>query len=174
MSQQRIQRVRHLYETSQLESNPLLAYFLMKLGPVIERTKATEERLQRFVTACNSYLLQGDGEKGFTYEPQTMRVSVYNSYTQRTVGMGQLSSGEKQIISMLAKLYLYEGSKVILIDEPELSLSIEWQRRIIPDIMESGVVSQVLAITHSPFIFENDYDPFAGNFNVRRHRKNAT
>lgn len=170
LSHQRILRIRHAYESGELESNPLLAYFLMKLGPVIERTKATEGRLQKFVNACNSYLLQDDGEKGFTYEPQTMRVSVYNSYTKRTVGMGQLSSGEKQIISMLAKLYLYEGSKIILIDEPELSLSIEWQRRIIPDMMHSGVVSQILAITHSPFIFENDFDAYAGNFSIRRHR----
>lgn len=170
LSHERIMRIRHAYDSGELERNPFLGYFLMKLGPVIERTKATEERLQKFVNACNSYLLQGDGEKGFTYEPQTMRVSVYNSYTKRTVGMGQLSSGEKQIISILAKLYLYEGSKIILIDEPELSLSIEWQRRIIPDMMDSGVVSQILAITHSPFIFENEFDAYAGNFGIHRHR----
>ena len=40
--------------------------------------------------------------------------------------MDDLSSGEKQVISLFSYLYLYRGSNLVLIDEPEISLSIEW------------------------------------------------
>ena len=45
-----------------------------------------------------------------------------------------------------------------MIDEPELSLSIDWQRRLLPDIIRSGNCNMLLAVTHSPFIFENEFD----------------
>lgn len=171
----RIEAIRRLYETREIfkQQPPVLGYFLSKLVPVIERTQETAGKLQRFVDACNSYLSDSTDGKSFVYEPNSSKVSVINTDTGRQVPMGQLSSGEKQIISLLAELYLYDGEKIILIDEPELSLSIEWQRKIIPDIMRSGVVRQLLAITHSPFIFDNEIDPHAGPLIIRKRVANG-
>lgn len=45
-----------------------------------------------------------------------------------------------------------------MFDEPELSLSIEWQKMLLPDIIDSGKCKFLLAVTHSPFIFDNDLD----------------
>ena len=72
--------------------------------------------------------------------------------------MKYLSSGEKQIISIFSKLYLDNTNKncVILFDEPELSISIEWQKTLITDIMNSKKCSLLIAVTHSPFIFDGD------------------
>lgn len=53
-----------------------------------------------------------------------------------------LSSGEKQIISVFSKLYLEDNKKyIILFDEPELSLSIKWQAKFLPDIMDTKNVA---------------------------------
>ncbi|HEL3785101.1 TPA: AAA family ATPase [Stenotrophomonas maltophilia] len=168
----RIEAIRGLYDSGEIlkQQPPLLAYFLSKLKPVIETTQETAGKLQRFVNACNAYLEDSSEGKSFVYEPNSSKVSVISSDTQQPVPMDQLSSGEKQIISLLAELYLYDGSKVLLIDEPELSLSMEWQRKIIPDILNSGSVVQVVAITHSPFIFENELDPYAGPLIIRREK----
>lgn len=166
----RIAAIRSLYESGEIltQQPPLLAYFLSKLKPVIDTTQETAGKLQRFVNACNTYLEDANEGKSFVYEPNSSKVSVISADTQNPVPMDQLSSGEKQIISLLAELYLYDGSKVLLIDEPELSLSMEWQKRIIPDILASGSVKQVIAITHSPFIFDNDLDPFAGPLLIKK------
>lgn len=53
------------------------------------------------------------------------------------------------------------GKKIVLIDEPELSLSIDWQRGILVDVLLAPTCEQVVAITHSPFVFDNALEPFA-------------
>ena len=72
--------------------------------------------------------------------------------------MRYLSSGEKQIISTFAKLLLNETHKntLIIIDEPELSLSVEWQMMFLTDILQTGQCEKLLAVTHSPFIYQNE------------------
>jgi predicted ATP-binding protein involved in virulence len=164
--------ITRLYESGDinLEGQVLLKYFLQRLGAVIEKTKATETMLQRFVDACNSYLSELNDEKYFIYDIDAMKVAVINLWTLQEIPLSQLSSGEKQIVSILAKLYLDKKEKLVLIDEPELSLSLDWQRRILPDMMKSGSVKQLLAITHSPFVFENDLDPYAGPLEVVRRQ----
>ena len=84
--------------------------------------------------------------------------------------MDALSSGEKQVISLMAKLYLEPSRKLILIDEPELSLSLDWQRRILIDVQRPDSVEQFLAITHSPFVFDNELAQFAGPLDIRRRK----
>jgi predicted ATPase len=50
---------------------------------------------------------------------------------------------------------LKKQNLTILIDEPELNMSIFWQKTFLPDILQSGNVRFLLATTHSPFIFED-------------------
>jgi predicted ATPase len=75
------------------------------------------------------------------------------------VDIESLSSGEKQIISLFALLYLQKETELaIFFDEPELSLSIEWQKTLLPDIVNSGKCKFLFSTTHSPFIFENELE----------------
>jgi predicted ATPase len=174
-AEKRISAIANLYDSGDI-SKPdqvLLRYFLGRLGGVIEKTKATESMLQRFVEACNVYLGDSSDEKIFTYDPNLMKVAVINTWTVQEIPLGQLSSGEKQIVSIMAKLYLYDRLKLVLIDEPELSLSIDWQKRILPDMMNSGSVHQLLAITHSPFVFQNELDPYAGALQIQKRSGGA-
>ncbi|WP_367142226.1 AAA family ATPase [Aeromonas sp. ANNP30] len=82
----------------------------------------------------------------------------------KEVDWENLSSGEKQIVSLFARLYLDRSENLaIFFDEPELSLSIEWQRKLLPHIMKSGKCQFLFCTTHSPFIFENELDAFASD-----------
>ena len=74
--------------------------------------------------------------------------------SNRPLEMSALSAGEKQIVSLFSHLYLSENQNhFVIIDEPELSLSVPWQRRFLPDILKK--CSGLFAVTHSPFIFDN-------------------
>ena len=66
-----------------------------------------------------------------------------------------------------SKIYLSEASKrfIVLFDEPELSLSIVWQKQLLPDIINSEKCEFMLAVTHSPFIFDNELDKYAVGLN---------
>ena len=76
--------------------------------------------------------------------------------------LSKLSSGEKQIVSLFSKLYLEnEKDSILIIDEPELSISMNWQRMLLPDIIRSENCKLLLTVTHSPYIFDNEFDSYA-------------
>jgi hypothetical protein len=54
---------------------------------------------------------------------------------------------------------------LVLFDEPELSLSMLWQKELLPDIVNSNKCNFLLAVTHSPFIFDNELDRYAVGLN---------
>jgi predicted ATP-dependent endonuclease of OLD family len=64
-----------------------------------------------------------------------------------------LSSGEKQLIILLTETLLQKNAGYIFIaDEPELSLHISWQRKILSAIRELNENAQIIVATHSPEI----------------------
>jgi predicted ATP-binding protein involved in virulence len=64
-----------------------------------------------------------------------------------------LSSGEKQLIILLTESLLQRNTDYIFIaDEPELSLHILWQRKILGSIRELNEKAQIIVATHSPEI----------------------
>lgn len=68
----------------------------------------------------------------------------------------QLSSGEKQIVALLSYIYLFVKQPcTIIIDEPELSLSVPWQETILEDIVKSQRCNQLIVATQSPFVYDN-------------------
>ena len=63
----------------------------------------------------------------------------------------QLSSGEKQILAILLTVLVEDDQPYVLfMDEPEVSLHIEWQKRLIDLILELNPNVQIILTTHSP------------------------
>jgi hypothetical protein len=162
--------IERIYDTREIDTEDyrFLRYFLGKLGRVVDQTREMEAAVERFVDVCNGYLCLSSDEKMLSYDPATLRVIVKNLWAGCVLTLEDLSSGEKQIVSLMAKLYLSKRKKLVLIDEPELSLSLPWQKKVLPDLMASGSVAQMFAITHSPFIFDNELDQNAVPFNIKR------
>lgn len=63
-----------------------------------------------------------------------------------------LSAGEKQMLSFICYNAFYRDS-IIFIDEPELSLHVDWQRQLFPILQSQGTSNQFIIATHSPFIY---------------------
>jgi len=69
-----------------------------------------------------------------------------------SVSSDALSAGEKQMLSFLCYNAFY-NSGIIFIDEPELSLHIDWQRQLFPTLFSQRKDNQFIIATHSPFIY---------------------
>lgn len=146
-----------------------LAYFLRQLSETYEASRDEEGALEEFVRIVNQYLDTAEGEKRFNFDKFRLQVEIRNTILDKPLPFGSLSSGEKQIVSVFSRLILDRDRRyIILIDEPELSLSIEWQRKFLPDILKTNTCAQLIAITHSPFVFENELDAFARPLEIDR------
>ena len=63
----------------------------------------------------------------------------------------QLSSGEKQMLAILLTVLVENREPyALLMDEPELSLHIDWQQRLIDLIRQLNPNAQIILSTHSP------------------------
>ncbi len=119
--------------------------------------KELDSRIESFLNLCNKYLIA----TRLVFEEGSL---FARSELQGVLELDQLSSGEKQIISIFSHLCLSKSPPIIIIDEPELSLSISWQESIIGDIFGAGV-TQLIAATHSPFIVSDDFRNTAHGIN---------
>lgn len=144
------------------EQYKYLINFLSNLIKSYDQQKTLDNLIKGFAGVCNSYL---NGKK-VNYNESKVEISIVQN-NGHEIELKNLSSGEKQIISLFAKIFLESNENIILLfDEPELSLSIEWQRKLLPDILKSQKCGLLLAVTHSPFIFENELDLMAKDMNI--------
>lgn len=109
------------------------------------------EPIDKFVSLANGFLKQTNKD---------LRVNSAGELTVHREGSGisrpisALSSGERQIVVMLAHLSLNPNLKsgVFIVDEPELSLHIDWQEKFVDAIREANPKVQLIMATHSPAI----------------------
>ncbi|UKK48188.1 AAA family ATPase [Prevotella sp. E9-3] len=70
----------------------------------------------------------------------------------------QLSSGEKQMLIILLTVLVEDDQPYVLfMDEPEVSLHIEWQKKLIDLILELNPNVQIILTTHSPAVVMNGW-----------------
>ena len=144
-------------------NDPISGLILQKLVELYENQKELDGSVKIFRDVCNGYLIN----KKVFYDESAIKIYIKSDITGEEISLSKLSSGEKQIISMFSKIYLSEPNKrfIVLFDEPELSLSMTWQKNLLPDIIKSNKCDFLLAVTHSPFIFDNNLDPYAVGLN---------
>lgn len=129
-----------------------LAHFYSRLYSVNQQLEGMERPIRMLVETLNRYLFP----KKVDYDIEKYHFSIKDEY-DREILLGDLSSGEKQIVSIMAELFFREEDFSIFIDEPELSLSVPWQIDFLADIAKSPHCKQVIAVTHSPFIYDNSF-----------------
>ena len=147
----------------------ILDDFFSDIIQAYEEEAEKDAKVNQFIQTCNRYFF----DKQLIYNKNNWNIEV-QTHKNRPLAFESLSLGEKQLISIFSKLYLTsEKPLIILIDEPELSISIEWQRMLLPDILKSPRCHFLLAATHSPFIFDNDLNIYTVALNeyIREHEK---
>ncbi len=152
-----------LKDKAKLKEKKDLVSFIFKLIDIYNEHKHLDDKIKNFRDVCNEYLV----DKQFRYDESSVDLDIYRNGTDEKVEINKLSSGEKQIISIFSKIYLEKTENlIVLFDEPELSLSLPWQKRLLPDIMNSEKCKFLLAVTHSPFIFQNKLESHAVGINM--------
>jgi predicted ATP-binding protein involved in virulence len=84
-----------------------------------------------------------------------------NDSLDRSISIEALSSGEQHELVLWYDLLFKVGSNaLVLIDEPELSLHVSWQKKFLPELLEIAktVPFDALIATHSPFIIGDRLD----------------
>lgn len=75
-----------------------------------------------------------------------------------TLSPYQLSSGEKQILVILLTVLIEDNKNYVLfMDEPEVSLHVEWQKQLIDLILALNPNVQIILTTHSPAVIMNGW-----------------
>lgn len=119
------------------------------LNSIRARLDAMEElhgALTAFTDSLNSFLL----DKKVTFDVRR-GIMVHTDRGDRLLP-NALSSGEKQLLLLFCNLLVSRHNpSIFLIDEPEISLNVKWQRKLIPALLSltSGSQIQLLMATHS-------------------------
>ena len=146
---------RQLLGFSQEDSKALLVY-LNDLEQKLEVFDSLLEKLELFSGILNERrftfkAIYIDREKGFYFKTQT----------GKELELNQLSSGEQHEVVLLYELIFNAKPNVlVLIDEPEISLHITWQKEFLNDLLKIVKIQniQVLIATHSPSIINDRWD----------------
>ncbi len=86
---------------------------------------------------------------------------VVESDPDKNVDLSSLSSGEQHELVLFYDIIFKMGKNtLLLIDEPELSLHVSWQKKFVPDLLEIIATNdmRVLLATHSPQIINDRRD----------------
>jgi len=87
------------------------------------------------------------------------------------ISIYELSSGEKQMLYILWKVLLQNQEPYILfLDEPEISLHVDWQELLIEKIRLLNPNCQVLIATHAPSVLLDGWQPFVTNIDDIKFR----
>lgn len=131
-----------------IETNLFLNNLYLKIEKVMKNSK--NKTIETLILEINKFLLN----KKIQIEDEKILVKIENEKHS----LRELSSGERHLVTFVCIIYLYGKNKdIILIDEPELSLNIEWQEdllstfeRILPNV-------QFIVASHSPGIIGGEY-----------------
>lgn len=106
--------------------------------------------LRKYVDIVNGFLR----DKQVTVEDDgTIAVTYIGQAGQNRIAIDQLSSGEKQILILLTAALIQADAPVVYVaDEPELSLHVLWQEKLLRSLVDLGGLIQVIVATHSPDI----------------------
>lgn len=122
-------------------------YYIEKISEMVKANAESQAQKYAIFNVINNIISE-------FFEAKSIKLS-----SGITFGVGDtildsdvLSAGEKQFLGFLAyNALLTKG--MIFIDEPELSLHTDWQRKLISALREQNPSNQLMLATHSPFIY---------------------
>ena len=125
--------------------------------------KNKEELQNRLVNALNNLFEETNKRAVFNEDEIEIRLSSGKPISYRS-----LSSGERQVVFIFLKI-INGGvdNSLILMDEPEISLHLSWQEKLLTEITKVNDTSQIIIVTHSPAMVMNGWlDSFVDIKNI--------
>jgi predicted ATP-dependent endonuclease of OLD family len=122
------------------------------LQDVVQDIDVVENSISAAMTSRNS--LQDLISNMFTANKEirfTDESIEVNTLSGEKIGLASLSSGEKHLLRILVQALLI-GESSLMIDEPEISLHVDWQKALIHSMRTLNSDAQLVFATHSPEI----------------------
>lgn len=138
----------------------MLSFQLNKIKKIAEYAKENSDKISdlrapitRFVNSVNMFFKEGG--KSIMIAGNGDIIVMNKRKKNQKMHIEELSSGEKQIITLMAYLaFKVDGRKqrIYIVDEPEVSLHITWQEHFVDALLEVCPDGQFILATHSPSI----------------------
>lgn len=167
----------------QNKQEKLQKYGLAEIKNVSYISTLEEAKLDRFSTELSIYLEDANAKynvfesiinklelyedivnKKLTFKKMNLSRTegiVVKSDEGKKLSLSDLSSGEQEILVLFYKLIFESDVNMLLIDEPEISLHIAWQKEIMDNlksIVNLNKEIQVMIATHSPQIISHNWN----------------
>ncbi|RON66638.1 hypothetical protein BK669_00580 [Pseudomonas fluorescens] len=142
----------HVEELAKVLEHSLLSQLFRNMIDELEVEKLVLSSINLLVDKFNSYLID---DKKLVVNGE----EVYIEIDGNKHSLNDLSSGERHILTFLA-LVLFEGQgrNFLIIDEPEISLNIKWQRELMSIFSELLPSTQIIVASHSPALAKRNPD----------------
>ncbi|OXJ10510.1 AAA family ATPase [Burkholderia sp. HI2500] len=138
---------------------------LLKIFEIEQKdTKSAYAKIDKYIKTLNSFFLECGKRLEFDEKTNVLGFSLvnkrywkrddYNRDGDRLRSLSALSSGERQILIVITYLcFITKSPGIYIIDEPELSLHLTWQRRLLEGLNAvKPEESQIVLATHTPEI----------------------
>ena len=133
------------------EANDDLRRVVDNLDDVERRIENAMSPVDRFTSTIKGLFSRG---KSVVLSSNEIQILLEDG---RNISLANLSSGEKHLIKILLSAMTADNNAV-LIDEPELSMHIDWQRTFVQTVHSLNPGCQLIAASHSPEIMADVED----------------
>ena len=119
-----------------------------------DRANAIKRHTNEYLNTVNGFM-HDSGKRIMFNSIGELRFVLENDESREERHINTLSSGEIQVVVILTHLYFnpeVERANVFIIDEPELSLHVQWQEKFVDGIIEASGETQFILATHSPTV----------------------
>ena len=147
------------FESGDVSIAPILSVYERVLQDRAKAQEVAYRRLRQFAMSVNKFFEGKSLEIDISPEPDD-RTTPFHLRRKTFINIGEkrrrlsvMSSGERHILTLLfSATHMSSGDGIVLIDEPELSLNVEWQRDILSELIRQAGSRQIVACTHAPEI----------------------
>lgn len=130
--------------------NPSFSDYRLKATNFPKEADRINKRIRTFFETVDR--LFAKTQKKIQIDPHTNHLIFIDD--GELIPLYKLSSGEKQLLLILMRVFLMEERPyILLMDEPEISLHIEWQYKLFEEIRHLNPNCQIITSTHSPSLF---------------------
>ena len=134
---------------------------IVALAKEMEKSKDNiNQPIEKFLNIVNEFIYSEEDEKRIEIDSMGW-ISFHNNACKKTLSIHSLSSGEKQLLTFFSNLIFNvkpNQSGIFVVDEPELSLHLMWQKKFAEKTLEVNDKIQLIFATHSPEFIGKYYD----------------
>ncbi|WDF91723.1 AAA family ATPase [Aeromonas hydrophila] len=124
--------------------------------PAYKENNNSRKEISKIYSLLNTYFNKTGKE--ITKDQEDHKITLKMKDSEETLSWHLLSRGEKTLIYLFFAIYLYRDKvEIFLLDEPEISLHVQWQEHLLKDLTDVSPNSQFIVTTHSPHLVMNGW-----------------